>query len=174
MYAFLPGPTVNTFARDKPRFLTSEEIKDIIDKFPVVQAANTEAGALIRAGIQNWLRANLATEQVCPSAIPDLINEIIAAHYDSAVIPGTTIGTHAAEAVGASSTQGALKTFHAAGSSKSISAGIDVMKELLDVKKTRKNEIVTLCLYINIGSKCKRIKILAVVTGVEKNLIQGK
>lgn len=137
-------PHSNSSEQDSPRLLTNDEIEHIIENFPTLIAASKEAATIARKDIQIWLKNILKNIEICPSAIEELINIINKYHYDSLLIPGTTVGTSAAEAIGASSTQGALKTFHAAGSSKSVTAGIDAMKEIIDVKIFKKNEVTTL------------------------------
>src|SRR5690606_31533736 len=47
---------------------------------------------------------------ICPSAIPELLKRIIEQHYKSLVVPGTAVGTTAAEAVGATTTQMTLNS----------------------------------------------------------------
>src|SRR5207253_7877329 len=69
--------------------------------------------------------------------------KIYGQHFKSLIAPGTTVGNIAGEAVGSSTTQTTLNTFHTAGSSRSVSSGIEGIKELIYAKLTRKNETCT-------------------------------
>lgn len=126
------------------RKLTPEEIEAIVNKLPSVNAATKESGELIRNGIIKWMRDCLNNQDFNPEAIKELIKEITVQHYDSRLVPGSTIGSSAAEAIGAGNTQTALNTFHSSGSNKSVTSTIQLMKELIDVKNSRSMKTITI------------------------------
>ena len=129
---------------DRPRRLTEAEMKYIVDHVPLAPSADPEAAEVSRQGVIEWMMETLRDVFIAPSAIPDLIQRIIAQHSKSLVVPGTPIGITAAEAVGATTTQMTLNTFHTSGSSKSASFGIDAMRDLIFARKTPKNESSTI------------------------------
>jgi DNA-directed RNA polymerase beta' subunit len=131
----------NASLYDKPRKLTKEEINYIIDDFPLSKG---EAGMTAREGVVAWLVKNLEKMELAPSALGELKSKILEQHYKSLVIPGTPVGIVAAEALGATTTQMTLNTFHASGSARSVSFGIDTMKDILFARKNTKNSYCTI------------------------------
>lgn len=95
---------------DKPRKLTPSEINYITSHLPIPPSADNASGALSRDNIIEWMTETLKDVELCPSAINELIAEIVNQHNKSLVIPGTPIGITAAEAVGASATQMTLNS----------------------------------------------------------------
>jgi len=133
---------------DKPRRLTDEEILYIVGYLPLPPSADEEAAIVSREGVVEWMTETLKDIVLCPSAIPELIERILEQHYKSLAIPGTAIGTAAAESVGATTTQMTLNTFHTSGSAKSASFGIDAMRDIIFARKNPKNESCTIR-YVN-------------------------
>jgi hypothetical protein len=140
----LTGYDLNININDKPRLLTPDEITYIVSHLPYAPSADSTAADINRTEIIKWMTQKLKTIQLCPSAIPDYINKIINQHKNSLVVPGTPVGTIAAEAIGAPATQMTLNTFHKSGSSKSASMGIESMRDLIFARKNPKNESCTI------------------------------
>jgi len=132
------GKSVNQ--NDKPRLLTEEEIEYIIKHIPKAPAADPYAAKVAREEVVKWMKQTLRQELMCPSAIPELISNILEQHTKSLVVPGTPVGITAGEAVGASTTQMTLNTFHLSGQSKSATFGIDAMRDIIFARKNPKNE----------------------------------
>lgn len=95
---------------DRPRRLTQEEIAYIIAHFPTAPSADSTSAEIARNSIVEWMVETLRDIEIAPSAIPDLIQNIIHQHNKSLVVPGTPIGITAAEAVGATNTQMTLNS----------------------------------------------------------------
>lgn len=133
----------NIDQNDVPRYLTEEEIRYIASHMPFAKAAEPYAANIAREGIMNWISRTLKDLKMAPSAIPELIQEIIRQHHKSSIVPGTAAGIIAAEAIGATTMQMTLNTFHSSGSAKSASFGIEAMKDLIYARKTPKMEICT-------------------------------
>lgn len=95
---------------DRPRKLTHEEIVYIVSHFPTAPSADSTAAQINRDCITEWMVETLREVQICPSAIPDLIANIIKQHNKSLVVPGTPVGIAAGEAVGSTSTQMTLNS----------------------------------------------------------------
>jgi hypothetical protein len=129
---------------DRPRRLTSEEIAYIAAHIPTPPSADPTAAELAREGIIEWLIETLREVEIAPSAIPELTDRIVEHHNKSLVAPGTPVGITAAEAVGATTTQMTLNTFHSSGSAKSATFGIEAMRDLIFARKTLKNESSTI------------------------------
>lgn len=129
---------------DRPRKLTDEEIAYITAHLPTAPSADSTAAEVSRQGTIEWMVETLREVSISPSAIPELIERIVEQHNKSLVIPGTPVGITAAEAVGATTTQMTLNTFHSSGSAKSASFGIEAMRDLIFARKNPKNESCTI------------------------------
>lgn len=95
---------------DRPRKLTEEEIRYITDHIPLAPSADSTAAEVTRQGVVEWVISALQETSICPSAIPELIQNIIEQHNKSLITPGTPVGIIAAEAVGATTTQMTLNS----------------------------------------------------------------
>lgn len=129
---------------DRPRKLTDEEIAYITSHLPTAPSADAMAADVVRQGIIEWMVDSLREQSLAPSAVPELIQWIVKQHNKSLAVPGSPVGITAAEAVGATTTQMTLNTFHSSGSSKSASFGIEAMRDLIFARKNPKNESCTI------------------------------
>lgn len=127
-----------------PRKLTEKEIKYITDRLPLSPSADYDSAEVARRGTVEWMIQTLKEVSIDPSLIPKLVEGIVEQHTKSLLVPGTPIGRAAAEAVGATTTQMTLNTFHSSGSSKSASFGIEAMRDLIFARKVPKNEACTI------------------------------
>jgi len=131
--------------KDIPVKLNKEVIDYILSSFPNKEnTLDNEAVQIARSGVVNWLREKLNNIEIRPSKIETLKNIIIEQHYKSLVVPAMSVGTGAAEALGATTTQMTLNTFHSSGSARSVSFGIDTMKDILFARKNPKNVYCTI------------------------------
>lgn len=89
--------------------------------------------------MQGKLRRRLSTIKLVPAGIEDFKRGLYLMYVRSRVAAKEPVGTRAAEAISAPVTQMALNSFHSSGSSKSVTGGIDAMRELLNAQKKRKN-----------------------------------
>lgn len=126
---------------DAPRKLTITEINDIISRLPTINAADTMSVYTIATGVRNALAKQLFDIELCPSAIPNLIVEIIASHNKALIEAGTPVGVLAAESLSAVTTQMTLNTFHTSGSAKSASTGIKALRDIIFASKNPSNEM---------------------------------
>lgn len=126
-----------------PRRLTEEEIASILDELPSVRAGTVEAAHQADLNIRKRMDAFLGKMELTPLAIPEFIQEMKRKFEISRATPGTTAGLEAANAIGRSSMQTTLNSFHVSGSSKNVSGGLEGMKEAINVSKTRKYESCT-------------------------------
>jgi len=125
---------------DKPRYLTKKEIQYIIDRIPYTLAADSHSRELLHTQIQEYYRKILSEEMICPSGIPELVSELQRYFTDSMVLPGQSAGLNSAESLGATVTQITLNTFHSSGTSKSVTKGIDQLKNIIHARKNPKDE----------------------------------
>jgi hypothetical protein len=144
----VPGYTADMNVSDAPRPLTKAEIDYIVSHVPLSPAGDPIAANLARAGVVRWMEKNLREVKLVPSAIPELVKRIVQQHTKSLVVPGTPVGTTAGEAVGATTTQMTLNSFHMSGSSKSASFGIDAMRDIIFASQNPKNVSSTIY-YLN-------------------------
>ena len=143
-WTYLEGYSEGINFEDRPRKLTEQEMQYVIDHFPTPPSADQMASEVIREGIVLWIVSVLKELELCPSALTELIKEIIYQHIKSLITPGTPVGITAAEAVGATTTQMTLNTFHTSGSAKSAGAGIEAMRDIIFARKTPHNESCTI------------------------------
>lgn len=135
---------------NQPRYLSEQEMEDILKVLALPPAADPLSAQLAHAATKASLLNILENEEVSPSLINtdptqlSLSNEILRMHNNSIIAPGTPTGIADAEAVGSKSTQMTLNTFHASGSSKSVSFGIDGVRDMIFARKQRKNESCTI------------------------------
>lgn len=133
-------PDLEADPENETRKLTPEEIQKIIDEFPAIEATDTLTAQKVREGITEWVAKDLREIKITPSALGELQASIYMYHLKSLVQAETSVGITAAEATGATTTQMTLNMFHVSGSSKSMSFGVDAMKELIFARLTRRHE----------------------------------
>lgn len=129
---------------DKPRLMTDDEIRYVVDRCPKIPSADQATSDALRRGVKNSLSLELKGRPICPSGITELVQTIIRLYEKSLIAPGTPIGVLAAEALGALMTQVTLNSFHYSGSAKSVTFGIEMLKDLILARKTPKNESMTI------------------------------
>lgn len=123
-----------------PRYLTPDEILDIVKVIPAVSASIIEVAEKARREIQSRLADQLRTLRIVPDGIPQLKEDIISHFNESVAEPGTATGISSGESLGAPIMQMTLNTIHSAGSEKSMSTGIDGMKEIAGATHNMKFE----------------------------------
>lgn len=94
----------------RPRKLTDDEIRDIVEVTPRVQGADIENSEAIRRDIMRGMMEQLRGTKITPLAIPDLKGEIVRQFEKSKIAPGAMVGVTAAEAFGAQITQMTLNS----------------------------------------------------------------
>jgi len=139
---------------DKPRFLTDNDINNTLVNylnnknsnlyFPDPPGADKASRELARQCTVDWIISELKKIQLSPSLVPKLLYKIIQAHYKSLITPGTPIAIGAGHAVGATTTQMTLNTFHLSGSAVSASFSIDALRDIIYARKVPKNEGCTI------------------------------
>ena len=130
MSTYVQHPLINEIdASDAPRFLTFEEIQRIVDNLPENTIPYPKDAEFIRKQIQENIAKELKSQQVCPSGIIEIINEIRKQHKESLLERGTPIGFTSSEAVGAINTQATLNTFHSSGQKNDL--GNDSIKDII-------------------------------------------
>lgn len=122
--------------------LNPSQIEDIVQTLPRCLAATQKVADKMREQIQNKLRKSLKNVEIVdkPEAFDRLKQLIEMQHFNSLVSPGEPVGLRAAEAIAQPVTQSVLNAFHSAGSSASVSSGINTSLEIFRVSKNRKNE----------------------------------
>jgi hypothetical protein len=134
----------NKFEKNKPRFLTKEEIEMVVDQVPNTYGADSAENDNIRESIKDYLRDIIKHKKITPDAINSISNQIVKHHNQSRIAAGTTVGSSSSEALSAAPMQAALNSFHSSGQSKSGAGGINEFEEVFYAKKTRKIEYCTL------------------------------
>jgi len=137
-YKRLDGKEIKDI-RYVPRMMNKKEKDEIIRDFPKVHGVTLKVREIARQNIEDDIRPRLERD-ILPSFLDELKKKIYACHLNSQVPPGMPIGTLAGEALGSTTTQTTLNTFHTAGSSRSASTGIEGIRELIYARRNRSNE----------------------------------
>lgn len=140
----IPGYDAEVDANDTPRYLTREETDYIVSHIPLPRAADSVSASVSRDGIVRSCRSTLAEVELCPSAIPDLIEIMIERFKRASIASGTPVGMAAAETIGATLTQMTLNTFHTSGGQKSTAVGINAMRDIINARKDPSQPITTI------------------------------
>jgi len=130
--------------KDRPRYLSDEEINEILKVVPEVYAATKEAATKIQDEIKRTFFLHIKNLPIAPSKINDLKKHIINQFVRSRIEPGEAVGLKTGEANGQPMMQLTLNSFHQAGSATANQSGIDTYKELINVTKLRKNTYTTM------------------------------
>ncbi len=136
---FIAGRRDELLALYQPRSLTEEEIEDLVSAIPRVFSPIAEIGEHARQEIMQRVREQLAEVKITPLGLPDLKDAIIYRFERARVEPGETVGLTVAEALSAL-TQAALNAFHQSGQRSNVSAGIEMLQDLLAARVERKIE----------------------------------
>ena len=129
-------------ARENKRYLSSQEIDEIVIQIVIPYDSIPEVIDMIQFSIRNNLRNDLEDIQIYPSQIPKLKKNILNSFLSSLITPKFPIGPITGDAVGQQATQTNLNTFHQAGSLKS--GGSDGIREWISISPKRKVEYSTI------------------------------
>lgn len=129
---------------DKPRKLTEEEIQDILSVVPSIKSADPTVSQYNIKSLKKNLREQLQEIELTPLGISDIKEDIIKNFNFCRVRPGEMVGTLSSDSLSSKLTQGALNSFHTAGSSKNVSSGMDRIRELMDASQNPKSENSTI------------------------------
>jgi DNA-directed RNA polymerase beta' subunit len=134
------------------RFLTEEEIENILDFIEPSEYIPAESANAVVENNKNRLRKQLISQKVYPEVIPQLKEEIMNFYYRSLIQSGESVGVICAQSIGEKQTQTTLNTFHKAGmSEKTMTQGVPRFQELINA--TKKPRIVNHKIYLNYGNK---------------------
>lgn len=100
---------------DSPRYLTIEEIKQLLERIEPPQISGEEMRKHTHKEIKKTIGYQLSNIKLRPSKLEDLGNFIENKSKRSFIDPGMPVGFNAAESVGQPATQLVLNTFHSAG-----------------------------------------------------------
>lgn len=129
---------------DRPRYLSDNEIWEILKVVPKVQALTEEVGNKVRNEICRTFFLQIKNCPISPSKIEDLKKNIVNQCVRSVIDPGESVGLKTGEAQGQPMMQMTLNSFHQAGSATANQSGIETYKEIISVTKNRKFPKTTL------------------------------
>jgi DNA-directed RNA polymerase beta' subunit len=123
-----------------PRFLTEEEIEDILkDSITYIPSATKETSEFVKEKVHKRLKEQLREIKITPLAIKDLKLEIRKYFQKSLIIPGISVGLIAAEALSHPITQMVFNSFKSSGMAKQLVTGVDKVRNLIYISKNVKN-----------------------------------
>lgn len=116
---------------DKPRKLTDDEIKYVLSLTKDISSASQYVSRLQHRHYRTEMKKQLREIEICPSAIPQLRDEIASTWTLSIIEAGSPCGITIAEAIVPIITQMALNAFHLSGSASTSTA--DVLQSIIKV-----------------------------------------
>lgn len=141
---------LENYLENRPRKLTREEINGVLESVPL-PIGDADISSSIWSAMTYKLGKQIMIHEITPLAIPELKELIRRQAYSARVSANTTVGTQAAAAIGATTTQMTLNAFHSSGSALNMSSGIERMKQLIkfskDIKKKKhdRTKVKTSC-----------------------------
>ena len=134
--------------KNKPRYLTLDEIENILDRAIAVPGVKPKGIAAVinrlapydvRLTVYNniltLLRAQLGEISVTPLAFDDLVEHISTKFMRAQMDSESAVGLFSSEAISGPITQMALNAFHQSGSNKNVGSGIDMLRSLLHLSE---------------------------------------
>lgn len=122
------------------RFLTQEEIEDILNFVPLQKGIPLLSAISIMNNTKRKLMQQLSKQFLYPEIIPKLKEKIKRYYFSSKVQPGESVGIIAAQSIGEKQTQSTLNSFHFTGASeKTTLMGVPRMLELINTTKKPHN-----------------------------------
>lgn len=122
----------------EPRKLTEDEIQDLLSVIPDIKSVADTVSQANTKSMKVLVREQLKDIVITPLGISDLKSEIVRQYNDSIITPGTMVGVTAAESLSKPITQMALNSFHASGSSKNVTGGVERISELINATRNPK------------------------------------
>ena len=150
----------------EPRNLTDLEIQELVNAIPNVRAADKQIAQSHSQSIRRTVALQLKQILLCPLGIQRYKHEMVKQFERSQIHPGTPVGVIAAGALGAPITQMALNTFHSAGSAKNVSAGVERIKELINITMNLKHPSSS------IHFKDRNVTFEQILTDMRKSLVE--
>jgi len=122
----------NLWQKYLPRYLTPDEINDILAGFPLPTAVGDKNKRAIANSIREYLYEQLQLYQITPLGIADLKSKMLALYTRSLAIPGQAAGIIASNSVNQPLMQLVLDSFHSSGSGQNVAAGYEAISSLLE------------------------------------------
>lgn len=122
-----------------PRYLTTEEIDEILADFPEVKSSDQFTSMIIRAGILRHLRYQLEEIELIPlKEARDAVKDSIWKRFKiSRTQAGSALNTISSDAIAATLTQMVLDTFKTAGSVQTVGSGVQGMRSIFNTVSNR-------------------------------------
>jgi hypothetical protein len=138
----------HTLAKDLdkyvPRYLEEHEIDDVLNVLPIVKSFDKASSRLAMISLKETMRLMIEPLKLVPFGIPALKREMLRQYENSLIGPGTSVGASAAESMGRPVVQSNLNTFHAAGTSKNMAGGIELIQRILNITDKQKFDSSTI------------------------------
>ena len=129
--AYFPKPGSNPDVNDKPRNLTQDEIKRVLEATPEFHTPDSSTRLRAKKDYEAWLTKHLETLKLAPSQLNIMIETFVNRFYKAIIAYGTRIGVIAPESIIAGTMQANFNTFKTAGSISTVGNCIDIIREIL-------------------------------------------
>lgn len=123
--------TKGSSTKNQPRRLLPNEIDYLLNNLPTVECGDSDARRVANDSIRKFLREQLTDVFLEPDSLEDFKDKIISSFEQARVAEGESAGDLTADALGESSTQVALNTFHVGGAATAVLVGIEGLKSLI-------------------------------------------
>lgn len=128
----------------EPRKLTVSEIESIVAAIPDIKSADLIAGTSAKESLVRNIILQLSRIKIVPQAIEELKQVIIKKFQKAEAVPGSVVGSIAADGFSAQTIQLNFNVFHSSGSTSNIETGFDRINNLLNASQTVKNPSCTI------------------------------
>ena len=129
---------------NKPRNLTDEEIKDILNIVPNIRSGADTVSEYNTKSLKAMLKEQLQDIKITPLGIQDLKDEISRQFANVQLRAGDMVGMSSASSSIKPITQLTLNSFHTSGSKSNVSTGIERATELLNASENTKRPSSTI------------------------------
>lgn len=129
----------------KKRPITSKEIKYVLQDIKPITGLKKEISNNIYSRMRKQFVDMLSGQEIYPTILDDLRNQLTKQYYSSQISPGSSIGILTAQSIGENQTQLQLNSFHSAGiSTATVVTGVPRFNELINATKNPKNVLSTI------------------------------
>lgn len=126
-----PNAPEGAHLSEPPRRLTPDEIDTLLDFLPSVECSDPDARKIANASIRKSLKDFLIDVYLSASQFDQFREDMVTKFSESRIMEGENVGVLTADALGESSTQVALNTFHVGGAATAALVGIEGLKSLI-------------------------------------------
>lgn len=143
MSVYVPLKHVKTTS-DKPVKLNSEQQKRFLPYVPYTPSPDLDTREAVRQSELEYVKEILDEEEICPSQVNVLGEQILKYAQNSLLVPGDMVGMATSESTSSVDTQNTLNAFHSAGSKSGSIGMVNIRSDITSATKNPKNKILSI------------------------------